>query len=426
MNREDILVMSQEELKRLELVKKALSKELKQVEVSELLGISYRQVKRIVKRVRELGSKGVIHQLRGKVNSRKFPDEYRQKVIGFYLRRYKGFGASLAREKLAKHEGIRVNRETLRHWLVEEGCLTKRRIRRKHRQRRERKEYCGQMVQMDGSHHDWLEERGPRIVLMGYIDDASNRIFGRFYEYEGTIPALDSFKRYCLKYGIPQSVYLDKHTTYKSNSQEQWKLKVLGQGDGLSAFERSLKMLKVEVIHANSPQAKGRIERLFRTLQDRLVKELRLAKAKTIEEANEVLDGYLIEHNSRYMVKPVKQANLHRKSLKARELNEILSIRKEHVIRNDFTVAHEGQLYQVLKWTSAKKVQVREYVDGQLAIIGNNNNRLKYKLIDKRPEEQKPRVLAKPGHVSKRYRVKWLVGNWASYNRTGRMAANLT
>lgn len=412
MNNGDILVMKQEELKRIELIKKANENEIYQYEVAELLSISTRQVRRLVRRYKQDGVKGVIHQSRGKVNCRKFSDDYKQKVIGIYLRRYKGFGASLSCEKLLKHEGIVVNRETLRQWLSDEGCLVKRRIRRKHRQRRERKEYCGQMVQMDGSHHNWLEDRGPRLVLMGYIDDASNRIYGRFYEYEGTIPAMDSFKRYCLKYGVPQSVYLDKHTTYKSNQQDQWKLRTLGRGDGLSAFERSLKVLKVEVIHANSPQAKGRIERLFRTLQDRLVKELRLAKSTTIQEANKVLDAYLIDHNSRYKVVPIKQSNLHRKSPTARELDAILNISKEHVLRNDFTVAHEGRLYQVLNWTSAKKVKVQEYVNGSLAIIGNHNNRLKYKIIERRPAMALKE--ASPGRVSKKYRVKWLVGNWAS------------
>jgi hypothetical protein len=418
----DALVMNQEELKRIGLIKKVIDKEIYQYEVADLLSISTRQVRRLVRRYKQYGAKGVIHQLRGKVNCRKFKDGYKQKIIGIYLRRYKDFGASLAKEKLAKLDGIDINRETLRQWLLEEGCLVKRRMRRKHRQRRERKEYCGQMVQMDGSHHDWLEGRGIRLVLMGYIDDATNRVFGRFYEYEGTIPAMDSFKRYCLKYGVPQSVYLDKHTTYKSNQQDQWKLHVLGRGDGLSSFERSLKALKVEVIHANSPQAKGRVERLFRTLQDRLVKELRLANAKTIEEANKVLDQYLIDHNDRYKVEATRRADLHRKSPLARELNEVLSISKEHVLRNDFTVAHEGRLYQVLKWTSAKKVRVREYVNGSLAILGNHDNRLKYKIIKKRPEPKKKEEKVNSGRLTKKYRIKWLTGNWASYNRYGKPA----
>jgi hypothetical protein len=248
---------------------------------------------------------------------------------------------------------------------------------------------------------------------MGYIDDASNRVFGRFYEYEGTIPALDSFKRYCHKYGIPHSVYLDRHTTYKSTQQEQWKAQTLGQGDGLSEFERALKTLDVRVIHANSPQAKGRVERLFRTLQDRLVKELRLSKAKTIADANRVLEKYLVEHNGRYMVTSLKRANMHRPSPGIKALNEILCISKEHVLRNDNTVAHNNRFYQVLERTTAKKVEVRDYVDGQVAIIGRDNKHLRYEVINKRPVIKKAQKrLKRPMHIPKRYRVKWLLGNW--------------
>jgi transposase len=414
----DIVVMRQNELKRLELVKKAIDKQITQVEVSKFLGISYRQVKRIVKRVRELGVKGVIHQARGKDNIRKIKDVIKAKVLRVYARRYKDFGATLASEKLAKNEGIELSRETLRKWLRAEGHEAARRRRSKHRRWRERKEYSGQMLQMDGSHHDWLEGRRSKFVLMGYIDDASNRVFGRFYEYEGTIPAMDSFKRYCLKYGIPQSVYLDRHTTYKSPKQEQWKLQVLGQGDGLSEFERALKRLDVRVIHANSPQAKGRVERLFRTLQDRLVKELRLSKAKTIEQANQVLEKYLIEHNERYMVVPVKKANTHRSSPGVKVLNENLCIRKEHVLRNDNTVAHNSQLYQVLERTNVKKVEVREYVDGSLGIIGSNDRKLKYELIKQRPVVKKPVRVVVKGRLSKKYRVQWLMGSWG-YRRRG-------
>lgn len=425
MNRGDILVMRQEELKRFELLKKVINKQITQLESSRLLSISQRQVRRIVRRIKNEGARGVIHKSRGQTNCRKFSENFKARVLGAYVKRYKGFGCSLACEKLAKDQ-IFVNRETLRNWLLIENYLPRRRIRRKHRQRRERREYYGAMVQMDGSHHEWLEARGEKLVLMGYIDDATSRVFGRFYEYEGTIPALDSFKRYCLKYGIPQSVYLDKHSTYKVNRSDQWKFDVLGQGTGLSVFARSLKELKVEVIHAHSPQAKGRVERLFRTLQDRLVKELRLANAKTIQEANTVLEKYLIDHNARYMVAPLKQANLHRRAPKPQELDEILSISKEHVLRNDFTVAHESRLYQVLNWTSAKKVVVREYVDGRLAIIGSHNTRLKYKIINKRPVIRRQRMIARPGRVTKKHRIKWLVGNWASYRRYGTTATKAT
>ena len=414
MNNEDILVMRQEDLKRLELIKQAISKGITQFEASKFLAISDRQVRRIVRRVKAEGNRGVLHKARGQANCRKFAGAFKAKVLGAYLRRYKGFGSSLASEKLAKDDGIKINRETLRQWLLEGSYVLRRRLKRKHRQWRERKAYCGEMVQMDGSHHDWLEGRGPKLVLMGYIDDASNRIFGRFYEYEGTIPALDSFKRYCLKHGIPQSVYLDKHSTYKATIQEELRLSHLGQGDGLSEFERALKGLDVQVIHANSPQAKGRIERLFRTLQDRLVKELRLANAGNIEEANEVLGRYLTEHNERYVVAPAKGTNLHRRVGSARALDDLLCIKTPRIVRNDFTVRHNGRLYQILQFTSAKKLEVREHVNGHMEFIGRHQNRMKFKEIAQKPpaKSKSPWIINR--RVNGRQRIKQLLNR----NRT--------
>jgi hypothetical protein len=407
---EEILVMRQSEFKRLELIKKAIGKQLTQLEVSKFLGVSLRQVKRIVKRVKIYGDKGVIHKLRGKASYRRISDVIKAKVLRLYGRDYKDFGATLASEKLAKLNNISLSRETLRKWIRQEGYEAARRRRRKHRTRRERKEYYGQMVQMDGSHHDWLEGRGPRMVLMGYIDDATNRIFGRFYEYEGTIPAMDSFKRYCLKYGVPQSVYLDCNSAYKVNRRDDWYFRTYGYGTGLSEFERALKELKVEVIHAYSPQAKGRVERLFRTLQDRLVKELRLEQAKTIEQANEVLQGYLIDHNRRYLVEPARNANLHRRSPSAYELDSMLCKKQEHPLRKDFTIVHEAKLYQIQEWTSVNRIEVQEHVDGSMKMIGRGKS-LKFKQITDRPIKKRIRLSQIRIRLPKDMRFK---GSWGS------------
>ncbi len=404
----DILMMKQEEIKRLGLINKVLKKELTQVKVAQIIEISVRQIRRLVKRVKELGAKGIIHQLRGRKSSRKIEGIKREGILELYEKKYKGFLPTLASEKLSK-EGKKINRETLRQWLLEEGLITRQRKRRKHRLWRERKECYGEMLQMDGSHHDWLEGRGPRLVLMGYIDDATSRVYGRFYEYEGTIPAMDSFKRYVLKYGIPTSVYLDRHSTYKVTHYDEWKAKVFGDEDPLSQFERALKELVVKVIHANSAPAKGRVERLFRTLQDRLVKELRLANVKTLEEANAVLEKYLIEHNRRFMVEPAKAANLHRCSPSDKELNEILCIKKEHSLRNDFTIAHEKKLYQILRYTTAKKIEVRNRVDGTMVMIARGRV-IKYKEIQKLPVKRRMRL-------SQKSRVRILDKNrsWGTY-----------
>jgi len=319
---EDMIMARQGELKRLHVIQKVLEKVVKQVEAAEILSLSARQIRRIVKRIRMEGERGIIHKSRGRPSSRRIPGKIRDKVIQLYQKQYKDFGPTLATEKLLERNGIGISDETLRKWLMEAGDWKKIRKPRRHRQWRERKPHCGEMVQMDGSHHDWFEGRGPWCVLMGYIDDATGRVFGRFYDYEGTIPAMDSFKGYIQTYGLPMSVYLDKHTTYKSTGKPTIQDE-LNNTRPLSEFERALKELGVEVIHANSPQAKGRIERLFGTLQDRLVKEMRLRGIRTIEEANGFLEDYLPWYNQRYGVCPKEKGDLHRPVGRGVKLEEI-------------------------------------------------------------------------------------------------------
>jgi hypothetical protein len=239
---------------------------------------------------------------------------------------------------------------------------------------------------MDGSHHDWFEGRGPKCVLMGYIDDSTGRPYARFYEYEGTIPAMDSFKRYIKKHGIPMSVYLDKHKTYKSDKALTIEEELAGE-EALSQFGKILKELEVKLIHADSPQAKGRIERLFNTFQDRLVKEMRLRGIKTTEEANKFLEWYLPQYTRRFGVKPAKAANLHRPSPTEAELDMIFRIRTERVLRNDFTVAHNKKLYQVEDNVRARKVVVEEKADGSMA-IQYQGTYLKFHEIRQRPEKE--------------------------------------
>lgn len=304
----DIFEMSQRELKRLHVIYNVLERELKQSEAAEVLSLSDRQVRRLIKHVREEGDRGVIHKSRGNPSNRSLPKKIKDKAIELYRKKYEGFGPTLAAEKLLEIDGLRVNDETLRRWLTGSGDWERARKSRKHRQWRPRKHRFGEMVQIDGSHHDWFEGRGPECVLMGYIDDATGKVFARFYDYEGTIPAMDSFKRYSKKYGIPSCVYLDKHTTYKSPGKKT----LIYNEELLSQFQRAMKELEVKVKHAHSPQAKGRVERLFRTFQDRVVKEMRLKGIKTIEEANSFLTGYLPIYNRKFMVKPNEKADLHR------------------------------------------------------------------------------------------------------------------
>lgn len=393
----DIITMRRKELRRLHVIQKVLNREIKQKEVAEILRLSKRQVKRIVRRVREEGETGIIHRLRGRRSSNAIDDKEKIKVKGICKRKYEDFGPTLASEKLFENEKIQISKETVRQWMIEEGLWIVKRKCRKHRRWRERKPYYGQMIQMDGSHHDWIEKRGPKLVLMGYIDDAKNKVHARFYTYEGTIPALDSFKRYIKKNGLPQSVYLDKHSTYKSQAKPTIEDELKNTGPE-SQFERALRELGVEVLHANSPQAKGRIERLFKTFQDRLVKELRLFGAKTLEEANKCLDEYLPKYNKKFMIEAREKGNLHRAVPRGLKLDEILCIKTEHPLRNDFTIVHDKKLYQVLDKTAARKVEVQERVNGQMLIV-YKEQRLRYKEISKKLEK----VIIKKVKIRRRY-----------------------
>lgn len=387
MTERDMITMSQKELRRLHVVRKVIDKELKQEQAARILKLSVRQVRRIAQRVRREGERGVIHRSRGQPAHNAWDEREKNKIKDLCEKRYEGFGPTLLSEKLFENEKICISDEALRTWLIGWGLWRIRPKKSWHRQWRERKSHRGEMVQLDGSHHDWLEGRGPYLVLMGYVDDATNELFGRFYDYEGTIPALDSFKRYVRRYGIPQSVYLDRHSTYKSQAKPSIEDDLKGQ-KALSQFERALKELGVDVIHAHSPQAKGRVERVFRTLQDRLVKELRLKKAMTKDEANNILEGYLPIFNQKFRQAPAAQANLHRRWMQGKRLDDILCVKTYHSLRNDHTVIHCQKLYQVLEKTTAKEARVEEKVDGRLCIKVADRN-LRYRLVERRPDPVK-------------------------------------
>jgi len=377
----DIIMVRQKELKRLHVIHKVIEGTLTQQDAARLISVSERQIRRIVRRIRKEGDCGIVHKSRGRPSNRKLPSGLQERIIDLYKTTYAGFGPVLFTEKLLEREGIPISDETVRTWLIQEGEWKKRRRRKAHRRWRERKACYGEMVQIDGSHHDWFEGRGPKCVFMGYIDDATGRVYGRFYEYEGTIPAMDSFKRYIKKYGIPMSVYLDKHTTYKSPVQS------MEDELPLSEFGRALKELGVEIIYANSPQAKGRVERLFKTLQDRLVKEMRLQGICSIEEANRFLVHYLPVYNRRFAKKPEERDNLHIKAGNV-DLNAILCIKTERTVRNDHVIQHDKKLYQIENRIRLSKVIVEDRIDGTMR-IRHGKLALTFHEIDERPKKQK-------------------------------------
>lgn len=380
---EDRIMMSGKELRRVHVIRQVMEKTLTQVEAGTLLGLTDRQIRRLLGRVKTEGDQGLVHRGRGKPSNRRISEKRKAKALQLYEQQYGDFGPTLAAEKLAERHGITISDETLRGWLLENGVEHFRRRKRPHRAWRERRAHVGELIQLDGSHHDWFEGRGPRCVLMASIDDASSRVFARFHAYEGTIPAMDSFQCYIRQHGIPLAVYADKHTTYRSPAEPTIEEQLAGT-EPQSQFGRALEELGVELIAAHSPQAKGRVERLFKTFQDRVIKELRLAEVSTLDAANAFLKSYLPIYNRRFAVPPAQAADLHRPRLARGELDRILCIKTKRVLRRDWTVAHNGYLYQVQTNMRATQVVIEERVDGTLRIT-HQGHVLAYARIAARP-----------------------------------------
>jgi transposase len=371
MGKRDTITMSMKEAQRLHVVRKVIEKHITQTAAARIIGLGLRQVQRIIQRVRQGGDEGICHRARGKAPNNRIPDKVKDKVIELCQETYYEFGPTHVHEKLLEENRIKVSVETLRTWFIERDLPYRKRKKRPHRQWRERKDCRGEMVQLDGSHHDWFQGRGPVCILMAYVDDATGEVFARFYEYEGTLPAMDSFKRYIRRYGVPQSVYLDRHSTYKATVHYQTIEDQLEDQQLMSQFERSLYELGVEVIHAYSPQAKGRVERLFGTFQDRVIEEMRIADVNNREQGNKFLDAYLPKYNRRFRVAPAKEADLHRPFKDRKELDRILSIRNKRALRNDFTVTHNKKLYQIKDNIRTKAVMLEERTDGSMRIMYN-------------------------------------------------------
>lgn len=338
--------MSQRERDVLGVMSLVLSGERTQVEAARLLSRSVRQVHRLVGRLKAQGDRGVVHGLRGKPSNRRADPAVRKQVLSLYRRKYPGFGPTLAAEKLLEDDRLSVAVRTLREWLLAEGLWQQKRRRDKHRQRRERRACFGEMVQADASLHDWLEGRGPMLALVGMIDDATDQIVCRFAEAETTQAYMEVLGRWIGKHGRPASWYSDRHGIFRAEEQ------VAGYDEKRSVptqFSRALEELGVELILAGSPQAKGRVERLWGTAQDRLVKELRLARARTLEQANQVLEAkFMPWFNRRCTCEPSSVNDAHRPLDKEQNLAAILSLQEQRVVANDYTIRFENRVYQLL------------------------------------------------------------------------------
>ena len=301
--------MSQKERVRLIVMEQVKRNELSLAQAHDVLGLSYRQTKRVWRRYRLEGDQGLVHGLRGKPGKRAMASALKQRILARYEERYPDFGPTLAAEYLAA-EGMEVDHETLRRWRLAQGKPRLRRRRQRHRQWRERKPCFGAMVQLDGSHHDWFEGRGPRCVLMVLIDDATNRVWAQFFEEETTHASYDMVEGWAKRYGLPQSVYVDRDSIYRCEGLGTIEEQLAGKAPQ-TQFGRAMEQLGVELILANSPQAKGRVERMNGTLQDRLVKALRLEEIKDMESANEYLRAvFLPALNRKFEVQPASAADV--------------------------------------------------------------------------------------------------------------------
>jgi hypothetical protein len=321
--------------------------------------------------------------------------EQEEEIGSIISERYPDFTPLHASEKLWERHKIHLSREKVRQIMMAKGLWKRRRRRKADHVWRERKPHLGEMVQMDGSHHAWLERRGPKLVLMGFVDDATGRYYGHFYDHEGVYPAMDGLRRYIERYGLPQSLYLDKHSTYKTSRQPDTD-ELLRDEQARTQFERAVSEAGIRIIHAHSPQAKGRIERSFGTLQNRLVKELRLAGARTIEEANRFLEGYLEIFNRRFMKEAQQPQDLHRPCPKSMNLDDIFCLQGQRMVNNGYIIKWRSRTFVLLRpalTLRKQKVVVREWFDGRLSFRFKGRD-LEYKEVEVRPPQPVVRVAA--------------------------------
>jgi hypothetical protein len=367
--------MSEKEVRRAGVMARVKTGELRLTAASEMLRIGYRQAKRLWKRYRAEGSKGLVHRSAGRRSSRAKPDKFRKKVLGLVRAKYSGdaerrFGPTLAAEHLSEDDGLEVNAETLRLWMLEEGLWNRRRKRKEHRKRRERKKHFGELVQLDGSFHEWFEESGVRPCLMNMVDDATGVTLSQFHEQETIWAAVDMLRAWIEQYGVPRRLYTDWKTVYLREPTEEEKLS--GKAP-LTQFGRMCARLGIEIIGASSPQAKGRVERNNGVHQDRLVKKMRVKGIKTSEEANRYLrEQYLSEHNRRFAQEPAEPEDYHLKTPSRRKLDDIFRLEEERVISNDWVVHYNNRLLQIGRQSrhapARSRVVVAEARDGSLRI----------------------------------------------------------
>lgn len=401
------LRLSKKERIRVEVMSKVKREELTLQKAAELLGLSYRQVLRVHQRYVSDGNSGLAHGLRDRESNRRIESGRRGRVLELYQGKYGGFGPRLAAEYLRKADGEDLHEETLRRWLITEGLWAPRRKGSGHRKWRERKAHFGEMLQMDGSLHDWFEGRRGKASLMVLIDDATNQTYAQFFEEETTAAAMTVLRAYVERYGLPRAVYVDRDAIYKT-TRDSTVDEALSSESPRTQFGRAMEELGVELILAHSPQAKGRVERRHGVFQDRLVKGMRLKKISTLAAANKYLEEeFLDELNERFTVAAREKADVHRCVGRGIKLEHVLSFQEERVVQNDWTISWCNRHFQLSavhhKLSLAKKrIIVSELLDGTIRLVYRGRE-LKWIELTERPSRTRskpmaPKAVSRPPH----------------------------
>jgi transposase len=367
--------MSVRELKRHEVMGRVSRNEIGLRDAAALMEVSYRQVKRVWKRYRQEGAAGLVHRSAGRPSSRSKPAELRKRALALIREKYSGeagkrFGPTLTAEHLSSDEGLEVHPETLRRWMLEAGLWSRERKHRPHRKRRERRKHFGELVQFDGSQHAWFEERGAKCFLMNMVDDATSRTEAIFSEEETIWAAVGVLRKWVSKYGIPKALYTDWKNVYVKEPTPKQELR--GEVP-VTQFGRMCAKLGIRIIAANSPQAKGRVERNHGTHQDRLIKKMRLKQIASMVEGNRFLPTYLADHNRRFVSAPQAAEDFHTAVPESVDLDAIFRLEEMRTISNDWVVSYHSRLFQ-LRVSSRQhaparsQVTVCEWQDGRIKI----------------------------------------------------------
>jgi len=369
------VTMSQKESERIDVMEKLMRREMKHRHASQLLGVSIRQSKRLKKRYKQSGIQGLPHKSRGQASNRQIAPSDIDAVMAIVKRDYADFGPTFAHEKLKEKGLVSFSVERLRQAMTAEALWKpKRRRKGKNHPSRSRRSCIGELVQIDGSPHKWFEDRGPACTLIAYIDDATSHVaHAAFVSSESTWSYFETIKAYIQSHGKPLALYSDKHGVFRINASKEGSA-YASDSHGYTQFGRAMTTLGIVVIHANSPQAKGRVERLFETLQDRLVKELRLQGISTMEAGNQFLPAFLKGHNRKFAVIPNESENLHRPLHENEALDVILTLHEERTLSKTLTCQYQNKVYQVHTEQSAYilrhvKVLVSEARDGTVTLF---------------------------------------------------------